>query len=189
MNDLLSAACEVQGFLEQRQWKFCIIGGLALVRWGQPRATADVDLTLLTGYKNEEQYVEALLKQFTARIENAHDFAISNRVLLLKSANNVGIDIALAGLPFEERLVERASLFEYLPALQLLTVSAEDLIVLKAFASRPQDWIDIEGILVRQGNSLDWKQVLSELSPLCELKEAPEIIDQLNSLRDQVDGE
>jgi hypothetical protein len=172
MNDLLSAACEVQQFLEKREWKFCIIGGLALARWGQPRATADVDITLLTGYGDERQYVDALLEQFRPRIENAHDFAVLNRVLLLKASNGIGIDIALAGFPFEERVIDRASNFEYSPTAPLMTASADDLVVLKAFADRPQDWIDIQGILVRQGDNLNWKQILAELSPLCELKES-----------------
>jgi hypothetical protein len=53
----------------------------------------------------------------------------------------------------------------------LRTCSAEDLVVLKAFADRPQDWLDIEGVLVRQGRSLDRAQVIDELLPLLELKE------------------
>ena len=48
MNALYEAALEVQGFFQSRQWRFCIIGGLAVVRWGQPRATQDVDFCLLT---------------------------------------------------------------------------------------------------------------------------------------------
>jgi len=53
----------------------------------------------------------------------------------------------------------------------LLTCSAEDLIVLKAFAGRAQDWIDIEGIALRQHHRLDEGLVWQELIPLLELKE------------------
>jgi len=60
-------------------------------------------------------------------------------VLLLKAPSGVGLDISLAGLPFEERLIERSSLFTYPPAVPLRTCSAEDFIVLKAFADRPKD--------------------------------------------------
>ena len=31
------------------------MGGVALQRWGEPRLTQDVDLTLLTGFGDEEQ--------------------------------------------------------------------------------------------------------------------------------------
>ena len=46
----------------------------------------------------------------------------------------------------------------------------EDLIVLKAFAGRMQDWLDVEGVLVRQSASLNRALILSELRPLLELK-------------------
>ena len=45
MNGLFQAALEVQGFMQRQQWRFCIIGGLAVLRWGEPRLTQDVDLS------------------------------------------------------------------------------------------------------------------------------------------------
>lgn len=45
------------------------------------------------------------------------------------------------------------------------TRSAEDLIVLKAFADRPKDWLDIEGILIGQAAQLDWPYVRAQLAP------------------------
>jgi hypothetical protein len=56
------------------------------------------------------------------------------------------------------------------------------LIVFKAFADRGQDWVDIENILVRQGRKLDWRYVLTQLKPLVDLKEAPQILDRLDVL-------
>lgn len=43
MNQLFDAAMEFQSFCTQQHWRFCIIGGIAVARWGQPRATQDVD--------------------------------------------------------------------------------------------------------------------------------------------------
>jgi len=87
--------------------------------------------------------------------------------------------MALAGLPFEESVVQRSSLFDYSSKIVLRTCSAEDLIVLKAFAGRGQDWVDVEGVIVRQTGTLDWRYVSEQLGPLAELKEDPEILDQL----------
>ena len=50
---------------------------------------------------------------------------------------------------------------------------------MKAFADRPQDWIDIKRVVVRQGSRLNRALVLQELEPLAVLKEEPEIIDRL----------
>ena len=63
------------------------------------------------------------------------------------------------------------------------TCSAEDLVVLKAFASRPQDWIDVESVAERQGATIDWGLVLEELAPLAAARDAPEIVDRVRALR------
>ena len=52
----------------------------------------------------------------------------------------------------------------------------------KAFADRPLDWIDIEGVIMRQGAALRTRQILAELQPLAELKEQPEIVERLRQL-------
>jgi hypothetical protein len=49
----------------------------------------------------------------------------------------------------------------------------------KAFASRPKDWLDLEGVIVRQTGKLDWPYIRCELEPLAELKGAPEILEEL----------
>jgi hypothetical protein len=103
--------------------------------------------------------------------------------LLLRAESGVGLDIALGGLPFEERAVSRSSLFAFPPEALLRTCSAEDLIVMKAFAARARDWLDIEGVIIRQTGQLDWTYVRQQLEPLAELKKAPEILAALEQRR------
>ena len=102
--------------------------------------------------------MDGLFDQFEARIDDARSFALRNRVALLRAANGVPIDVALGALDFEQRAVERASLWDVKEA-RLQTCSAEDLIVHKAFAGRERDWLDVEGIVIRQGTAS---------SPWCE---------------------
>ena len=85
-----------------------------------------------------------------------------------------------------ERRPNCSSLFTFPPDVPLCTCSAEDLLVLKAFADRPKDWIDIEGILIRQGEHLDWVYIRTQLDPLAELKDAPELVDKLERMRDDL---
>ncbi|HEX6315650.1 MAG TPA: hypothetical protein VFZ73_12360 [Gemmatimonadaceae bacterium] len=61
----------------------------------------------------------------------------------------------------------------------------EDLVVLKAFAPRDRDWVDIAGIAARQGPALDCEAVVKRLTPLVDLKEEPEILVKLGRLREQ----
>jgi hypothetical protein len=184
--ELVQAASQLQRFCVEQDWQFCFIGGFALQRWGEPRLTSDVDTSLLTGFGNEELFVDALLGRFHARTADQREFALRNRVLLLIADNDVPPDVALAALPFEERAIRRATPFEYQQGVDLITCSAEDLIIFKAFAARDQDWIDVQQILVRQWNHLDLGYIYRELAPLCELKEAPEIVSRLQALVEKV---
>lgn len=185
MTELFGLALELQEICRRHRWSFCVIGGLAVQHWGEPRFTKDVDLTLLTGFGGEEEYVDALLAIYQPRIEGARDFALQNRVLLLQSKDGIGIDIALGALDFERLAVERASDVEVIAGKFLHLCSAEDLVVMKAFADRPLDWHDIEGIITRQGSaSLDWSYIFYQLEPLCEVKESPEILSRVAALRE-----
>jgi hypothetical protein len=181
--EVIRAAAELQTFCQSQGWRFCFIGGLALQRGGEPRETIDVYLTLLTGFGGEEAFVRKVLEHFEARIADAVDFALTRRVLLASAPSGVGLDIALGGLPFEESVVARSSLFTFQPQVDLRTCSAEDLVVMKAFASRAKDWLDVEGIIIRQTGKLDWLYIRSQLQPLAELKEAPEIMAELERRR------
>ena len=185
MNPLFKAGLELQQFMQARQWPFCFIGGLAVIRWGEVRMTQDIDLSVLSGFGSEQIYIEGLLKQFKSRVDDARNFALANRVLLLTASNHVPVDISLAGLPFEQEMMERASPFPYDSDCSLITCSAEDLIILKAFADRMIDWMDVEGVLLRQGNGLDYQYILKHLEPLCALKGFPEIIGKLKQLIDK----
>jgi hypothetical protein len=104
MIDLFESAREFQDFCDRQGWRSCVIGGIAVNRWGRPRVTRDVD-------------------------------------------------------------------------------SAEELIVMKLFASRAIDVRDAEGVAIRNRRHLDWQYIEEQLRPLTELKEAPEILRTLAQLR------
>jgi hypothetical protein len=53
--------------------------------------------------------------------------------------------------------------------------------VLKAFADRDKDWLDIKTVIIRQ-HRFDWNYVNAQLAPLAEVKDAPEILTRLASL-------
>jgi hypothetical protein len=181
MIKLFRTALHIQKFCDARGWSSCVIGGVALQRWGEARVTRDVDLTILTGFGGEPEIIRALLEAYEPRVPDAYEFALRRRVLLLQR-QEVGIDISLGGLPYEGLVVQRATLFTFPPKLPIRTCSAEDLIVLKLFASRLIDIHDAESVVARQ-QRLDWKYIEEQLRPLAEIKEAPEILETLERLK------
>ena len=184
MTPLLQAALGLQNFFRARSWGFCFIGGLALLRWGEPRFTRDVDVSLLCPFGREDEFSAPLLAEgYAARVSDAATFARRNRVLLVQAPDGVPIDIALAALPFEQLAVRRATDYLFEPECALRTCSAEDLVVMKLFAFRARDVADVETVVVRQRDSLDWNYIEEQLTPLAEVKDEPGISDALARLR------
>ena len=182
MNPIFSAALEVQEFCRARGLRFCFIGGLALQRWGEPRLTQDIDVTVISGFGHEAEYADQFLSAFSHRIPDARAFALRHRVLLLRSGNGIPLDIALGAMPFEERAVHRSVPFALTEGVSLQVCSAEDLIVFKAFAGRAKDWLDIDGVVIRQHGRLDQALIWRELIPLLRLKEDEQTEPRLHAI-------
>jgi hypothetical protein len=189
VNELFKAARDVDALISRLQLPHCIIGGLAVNRWGRPRATQDVDFAVLVDFGREREVGEAILADLRPRISDALQFAVVNRVLLAETDSGVPIDIGLAGFPFEEAIISRATGFEFDEGVVVPTVSAEDLIVLKAIAGRGHDWSDIEGIIVRQSDRLDWEMISDQLSALADLLPEADPLARLGQMRSELAAE
>jgi hypothetical protein len=186
---VLEAAAHIQTEFRSRHMPFCSIGGLAVNRWGEPRATVDVNLTIACEVGGEHTTLNRVETVVAPRHHGSREFALERRVYLGQLAGGVGIDISFGILDFELRMVARATPFDFGKSNLLVTCSAEDLIVLKAFAGRDQDWLDIAKVVHRQHARLVWSQIDTELMPLIDLKGEPEIADQLYAVRRKAERE
>lgn len=109
MTNLFAAAKEVFEWLEAHNVRACLIGALAVQRWGAPRLTEDVDLTVVAEIGEEERIVDICLEKFRARRSDARAFALQYRVIVLYASNDVPVDIALGATSFEVECVDRAT--------------------------------------------------------------------------------
>jgi hypothetical protein len=102
-------------------------------------------------------------------------FAVDHRVLPVTVPGGSEADISL-GLPgYEEEAVARALMHELGEGRSVRLCSAEDLIIHKALAGRPQDVLDIEGIVARQGSALDVGYVRRWLAEFERISGDPEV--------------
>jgi hypothetical protein len=182
INRLLDAAQEIQQFCQSRHWRFCFIGGIAVQHWGEARLTRDADLTVFTGIGDEPRYIDELVRNFESRVGQARDFALKHRVLLLRATNGVPLDVTLGALPFEEKAVASARAEEIVTGVRLQLAAPGALVVFKVFADRPQDWLDIEGIVVKSSRLIDWNEVRADLAALLELKGDTSALGRLEKL-------
>jgi len=179
---IFAAAREVQEKLAGAGFRFCFIGGFALQRWGEPRYTQDVDLSLLCPFGGEAEVAERLAALLEPRVADPATFAAQSRVFLARASNGTPVDIALAAIDFELRAIERATAFD-LGGSRLMTCCAEDLVVMKVFAGRARDWLDVESIALRRGHALDWEMIRRELEPLLAVKDDTQSLARLAKLR------
>jgi hypothetical protein len=180
MNPLFACAAEVQEYCRSRDWGFCIVGGIVVMRWSGHRTTKDVDLVIVTPFGEEATLIDGLYGRFEAAFEDSREVSARTRVLKFITSNGVMADVALGRSRRLLRMVARASLWE-VEGGQLLTCSAEDLIVNKALSGRPKDWADVEEVIARQGSALDADLVMREFIPV--LQQSHHLADPLAQLQ------
>jgi hypothetical protein len=83
---------------------------------------------------------------FKPLFDNPVPFAIQNHLLVLRHVtSNVTVDLSLGCTPFEAEIIGRATEYS-LGDFSISLPSPEDLVILKAIASRDQDLLDIKRI-------------------------------------------
>ena len=172
----LEAAWELHQFLTDHETPYVIIGGLAVQYWGRPRLTVDVDLTVLTPPEGTADFVQMIVKHFDSRVPDPVSFARQTRMILARASNGCEVDISLALPGYEDELMQRAVEWQLEPGKCVSLCSAEDLIIHKAVAGRPQDLSDIEGVVYRQGDTLDVEYIRPWLREFAAVLENPELI-------------
>ncbi len=148
---------------------FCFIGGVAQQHWGEVRQTSDLDLNIHCDLGLESVVLTALQKHMTFRDKQASRDFQSFRVFMGRSPGGYDVDIFVGYTPFEKRITERAVMQDYGLATPLRICSAEDLVITKVVAGRGQDWVDVNTIIQRSGESMDWPLIFEELDVLLAL--------------------
>ncbi len=146
-----------------------VFGAQAVLHWGRPRLTADIDVTVQLGVTNSGRLVSAMQDAgFVLRVEGTPAFVEATRVFpFLHIASQWPLDMVLGGPGLEEDFLRRAVPVELAPGLHVPVISVEDLIVTKVLAGRSKDLDDVRGIIAAQAN-LDSKAVRTTLAMLEE---------------------
>ncbi len=160
-----------------------LIGGIAAIARGVPRATRDVDFTVSGGHTTIAQTIEVLAEFGLApRIPDAERFAEANQVLMLKhEPTGVEVDLSIAWLSFEEEAIASAELMN-LGEVRVPVARPEDLIIYKTVAWRPQDQQDVERLIALHRDTIDRDRVLPTVRELCEALDEPERVSAIERM-------
>ncbi len=160
-----------------------VIGGIAASVLGRARYTEDLDAMILLSIQDIPRLLKAAEQEgIEPRIENAEEFAVKTRVLLLRHIlTNTNIDISLGVLPFEQEVVERSVVHKFDETLQVRLPTPEDLIIMKAVAGRPKDLQDIH-LIIDKYPRLDRERIEHWVKSFSKALEMPDLWEQIKPL-------
>jgi predicted nucleotidyltransferase len=136
--------------LDERHIPYMVIGGQAVLIYGEPRLTRDIDITLGVGPERLNDLL-ALARGAAWRVlvETPEEFVQRTMVLpLADSETGIRIDLIFSNSAYEQQAMQRVRRVEIGNA-SVCFAAAEDVIVHKIVAGRPRDIEDVRGILLK----------------------------------------
>ena len=129
---------------------YMIIGGQAVLLYGEPRLTRDIDITLGIGFERLGEMrtiIDRLgLKCLANDVEN---FVKETMVLpAAEEKSGIRVDFIFSFSPYERQAIARAKSV-LLGQAKIQFAALEDLVIHKIFAGRPRDIEDIENVLIK----------------------------------------
>jgi len=133
---------------------YALGGATALLYWGEPRGTVDIDINIFLPVSEGSRTFDVV-----ARLGVVFDHDAAGRELVEREQVRIDwdgtfVDLFFATDPLHESCRERAVRVEFLGN-EVSVLTAEDLVVFKTVYDRRKDWPDIEQILAVQGSGFD----------------------------------
>ena len=140
---MLNRYREIFASLERNQVKYLIIGGIAAVYHGVPRATFDLDILIEATPENASHLLKALeeAQMGTAALISPEEL-LRHESVVFEDRVRLDVQTRIPGLSFEEAC-ERRIETEF-QGVKLYLVSREDLIRSKKASGRPRDLEDVK---------------------------------------------
>ena len=155
---LISLLTDIVRVLNERRYDYALAGGLAYSALVAPRATMDVDVLILMPDRPPTALFDGLRSVLGVLVPHPAPMAFKRatiwRVIGGEGEREVTLDFILAESEFHRTALRRKRTVTF-AGLSLPIVTPEDLVLLKALADRPQDRVDIHGIVAAYGAELD----------------------------------
>lgn len=139
---MLNRLLEVFRSFQHHDVRYVVIGGIATILHGVPRATFDLDILIEATDKNAGRLLEALLDAGlgTAALTNVED-VLANEITVFQDRVRLDVQTSTPGIRFAEAWENRKTL-EY-QGQPFFILSKDDLIASKRAAGREIDLEDV----------------------------------------------
>lgn len=163
IDNLIEGVIRLQSHLSKAGIASVVIGGLAVVVWGEPRLTRDVDLKVQLQRDQSSHLLETLEPDYKLLSDDPRQTLQRTGMLFIENAAGLRLDLLLADTPFDDRAIDRGIGVEIHPSQAITVCTPEDLILYKMISTRPRDREDVRGIVRRQRDNLDDAYLLNWL--------------------------
>ncbi|MDT8302872.1 MAG: nucleotidyl transferase AbiEii/AbiGii toxin family protein [Sedimentisphaerales bacterium] len=172
--------------LDDAKIPYMIIGGQAVLLYGTPRLTRDIDITL--GVDTDKfSLIKEVCSTLNLRIipDTPEDFARETKVLPAEEIKSrIRVDFIFSFTGYESQAINRTKEVQ-MHGYPVKFASCEDLIIHKMIAARAIDAEDVKNILIKNKDSIDLEYVRKWLSDFSELPEHKGILESFNNLLKQ----
>jgi hypothetical protein len=176
--ELLTALASVAG----RWGRWYLFGAQAVVVYGVPRLSADVDVTLALEPDSPERFAHDMqVAGFALRVSDP-DFIRRTHVMpFVHERTGMPLDVVLAGSGLEEEFLERAVLTD-IGGTRVPVIERSDLVIAKVLAGRPKDVDDARALWQLHASRMDERRIRHVLQLLEEALSQSDLVSSFDTI-------
>lgn len=165
-----------------RWGRWYVFGAQAVIAYGVPRLSADVDVTIALVPDEPERFVRDMeASGFALRVHDP-DFVRRTRVMpFVHLPTAMPLDVVLAGSGLEDEFLDRARNVN-VGGTTVPLIDREDLMIAKILAGRPKDLDDAHSLWRVHGGALDAERIRRTLRLLEEALSQSDLLPSFESI-------
>lgn len=167
---------------------YMVMGGQAVLQYGETRFTQDIDITLALTPDELERLIKPLKEcGFSPVPADYVSFLKDTWVLPVEHLETkTRADLVFSIIPFERDAINNANEIS-VDGVPVRYIGAEDLVIQKIFSGRPRDIEDADGILRLQRGKVDLDRIKEKVESLSREMGDYALVERLKTLMEFLD--
>jgi hypothetical protein len=166
--------------LEQSGIPYMVIGGQAVLVYGEPRLTRDIDITLGVSAEQASAVRDIVRSAGLRPLVDPEVFTLKTMVLPCHDPETgIRVDFIFSFTPYEKQAMKRVTFVDIGQA-RVRFASLEDLIIHKLVSGRPRDLEDVRSMILKN-KRMNEKYIRKWLKEFAVLLKLP-LVAEFNSL-------
>jgi hypothetical protein len=168
--------------LPKHNLPYMIIGGQAVLIYGEPRITRDIDITLGVNIDQLKKLLVAVKDLALKPIPQDVDSFVTQTMVLptIDESTGIRVDFIFSCTPYENQAIKRSRKI-LLRNREVNFASPEDVIIHKIFAGRPRDLEDVRSIVLKN-QDIDIRYISSWLKKFESSSDKKNLMNTFNKL-------